>query len=65
MVDITIITTMTAGATQIQDLVLGWISPGATTLTRSGAEAALMTGAETEVMTAVNGINQNLTVPVC
>jgi len=54
---------MTAGATQIQDLVLGWISLGVTTLKRSGAEAALMTGAEAKVVTAVNRINLNLTVP--
>jgi len=50
---------MTAGATHIQDPALGWISLGVTTLKRSGAEAALMTGAETKVVTAVNGINEN------
>jgi hypothetical protein len=55
---------MTAGATQIQDLDPGWISPGVTTPERSGAEAALMTGVEAKVATAVNRIKQNLAVPL-
>jgi len=53
---------MTAGATQIQDLVLGWISLGVTTLKRSGSKAALMDGVETKIMTAVIGDNLNPTV---
>jgi hypothetical protein len=53
---------MTAGVTRLQDQVLGWISPEATTLERSGVEAAVMTGAEAKIVTPVNGINQNLTV---
>jgi hypothetical protein len=57
MAVITITTTMTAGATQIRDLVPGWISLGVTTLERSGEEAVLMTGAEAKVVTAVSGIN--------
>lgn len=48
----------------MKDLVLGRISQGVITLERSGAEATLMTGAETKVVTAVNGINQNLNVPL-
>lgn len=53
---------MTAGATQSQDLVLGWISLGVTILKRPGSRAAVMAKAEARIMTAVNGINLNLTV---
>jgi len=53
---------MTAGATQSQDLVLGWISLGVTILKRPGSKAAVMAEVEAKIMTAVNGINLNLAV---
>ena len=51
---------MTAGATHIQDPVLGLISQGITTPKRldTEVEAALMAGIEAKIMTAVDGINK-------
>jgi len=53
---------MTAGATQSQDLVLGWIFLGVTILERLGSRAAVMAEVEAKIMTAVNGIDLNVTV---
>jgi hypothetical protein len=53
---------MTAGATQIQDLVRGWIFLGVTILERPGSRAAVMAEVEAKIMTAVSGINLNLIV---
>jgi hypothetical protein len=53
---------MTAGGTQLQDLVLGWISRGATILERPGLKAGLIAEVEAKIKTAVNGINLNLTI---
>ncbi|MGA8050444.1 MAG: hypothetical protein WCA09_09715, partial [Burkholderiales bacterium] len=59
--DITITTTITTGATQIQNLVLGRISLGVTTLKRPGTKATVMDGVGTKIMTAVIGDNLNAT----
>ena len=54
---------MNAGATQGQDLVLGWISPGITILKRPGSKAAAMAEVEARIVTGVNGINLDLSCP--
>jgi hypothetical protein len=61
--DSIIITTVIAGATLVQDRVPGAISPGITTLKRSGAKAAPMAGAEVQIVTTATGANLNLAVP--
>jgi hypothetical protein len=53
---------MTTGATQIQELVLGRISLGVTTLKRLGSKDALVDEGETKIMIAVMEDNLNTSV---